>query len=218
MPEGECEEAKKDMALLAFLARRVAVFASAAAGAYSFFAFGMSIAGFVAVSGPVARLLGVEPGGLVIVLAVMLGIAASLALIALIPGPVWRWLASQGFAGQWTTRDTVASMTAFIGGFALAYAASPALGEWYPPVAWYLGLAFAFTALYVYDRVWGRTYAAPTFGVAAALIAVTAPIPLYIAWSMGPDEASSVAAGLMLLSYLAAGSYALRKAAGALEG
>ncbi|MCE4611415.1 MAG: hypothetical protein F7B17_05540 [Desulfurococcales archaeon] len=218
MSEGGCEEVRRDMAVLASLARRVAAFASAAAGAYSFFAFGMSIVGFIAVSGPMARLLGFEPGGVVAVLAVILGTIASLVLIAFVPGPVWRWLASQGFGGEWSARDTVATLTAFIGGFALAYIPSPALGEWYPPVAWYLGLTLAFITLYVYDRTWGRTYAAPTFGVAAVLTALTAPIPLYISWSIGPQEGSTAAAGLMLLSYLAAGSYALRKAASALEG
>ncbi len=200
------EETVEELARLASLARRAAAFLGAAAGAYTFFAYGMGIIGSVIVLAALAALAGVESSWVPVV-GVIVGAVFSTLAVVFVAGPVWRYLASQGF--QEFDSDSSRTWLSFGVGFSAVYAVSPIAPRWYPGVAWYPGLALSLALLYIVFRR-GGVEVKPLL-LAAALLAATSPLVLWAEASNATGNA--LASGLVLLVYLAAGTYAMRAAA-----
>ncbi len=211
MNTSQNEETVEELARLASLARRTAAFLGAATGAYTFFAYGMGIIGSVIVLAALAALAGVESSWVPVV-GVIVGAVFSTLAVVFVAGPVWRYLASQGF--QEFDSGSSRTWLSFGVGFSAVYAVSPIAPSWYPGVAWYPGLALSLALLYIVFRR-GGVEVKPLL-LAATLLAATSPLVL---WAEASSAVGNVlASGLVLLVYLAAGTYAMRVAAKRLLG
>ncbi|MEB3860798.1 MAG: hypothetical protein GSR84_01085 [Desulfurococcales archaeon] len=201
--EEECTSPDEDLARLASLTRRVAVFAGAAAGAYYFFAYGMAVMGALLLAAAL------EPSPWAIAASIILGIALATILTGVVATPVWRHLATLGLP---TGEPGLRSMIGFALGFPLAYLPTPLLGGWYGGVAWYIGLGASLALAGLLTRP--HTYWTLLAGAGLSMLA-TSPIPLALEYYRGTGEAA--ASGLLLLVYLATGSMAMRRAARVFE-
>ena len=193
-----------DVSRLASLTRRVSLFAVEAAGAFYFFSFGMSFAGFSMIAYSLASALGLD---VLLTMTVFLvgGLALSVMLILVVAGPVWRHLAGLG-----VYRGSGLGSGLLIGlGFPISYMLA-LLNPQVFPVAWYpgvgLGLAIAGASMYGKTSYWRTLYAA------GALVSLTTPLVVYTLARGGVPAGVGMANGLMLIIYLIAGSYSMGRA------
>ncbi len=197
-------EYTEDLARLARLTRRVAAFAAAAAGAFYFFAYGMAVIGFVLLASSLSPVAG-SWGIALIVGGILAGILVATILATVVAGPLWRYLAKQGL---YQDTDGWRPTLGFILGFTLAYVIIPFMGEWYAPLAWYLGLGLSLLLAGMISREQAREYLIYSgLGLLATL-----PLPLLLEHSY-PGHGNTAASGLVLLVYLIIGGYSMRRAA-----
>ena len=197
-------EYTEDLARLARLTRRVAAFATAAAGAFYFFAYGMAVIGFILLASSLSPAAGSWSIAL-IVGGVLAGIIVATILVTVVAGPLWRYLARQGL---YQDTEGWRPMLGFIPGFTLAYITTPLIGEWYAPIAWYPGLGISLLLAGVISREQAREYLIYSgLGILATL-----PLPLLLEYSY-PGHGNAAASGLVLLVYLIVGGYSMKKAA-----
>ncbi len=197
----------EELARLASLVRKTARFLEAAAGSYSFFAFGMGIIGMVLVAASIAEIAS-QRSFLPYLIGVAVGALLALILIIFVTGSVWRYLLSQGLS-RYPRKLNILNAISFATGFALAYTVSSIIAAWCLPVAWYMGLAVSFAMMYLLYRYVGYNIA--SIGITATLMALTSPVVLWAEAVKGVGN--PLACGLLLLVYLVAGSYSMRVAA-----
>ncbi len=208
------EEAKEDLARLAVLVRKVSEFAIASAGAYYFFAYGMSIIGFMFISITISYIYQVSIG-IAAIIGLILGVLLATALTAKISGPMWRYLASLRLTVE-RSRSWLGFL-AFILGFIIAYSPIKITPGWYPTIAWYPGLGVAFILASMLGKFIEKDPYYTLMSLSGALLIATSPLTLYLASRYGPGIGNVAASGLILIIYLITGSYAMRRASKAFE-
>ena len=200
----------EDLARLAVLVKRVSAFAIAAAGAYYFFAYGMSIIGFMFIFLAISFIYNISVG-LAVAIGLTVGVAVAVALTLIISGSMWRYLASQGLM-RYSSKGWL-GFALFLVGFFAVYSVAGMAPEWYPSVAWYLGLGIAFALATLTGKFIERDPYYTLMALSSILLLATTPIVFYLAITQGPDQSNIMASGLILVIYLITGSYAMKKAA-----
>ena len=210
------EEELREMARLAALVKRVTLFAVAAAGAYYFYAYGMGVIGSIMVAAFLVQAQLVD-GSIALAIALVAGLSASTILSNMVSGPMWRFLARTGILGRWEEPGRWwLPLAGFASGFAIAFLAVPLAPEWYPPVAWYIGLGLGLTLAHSIARPNRGPHYSRVSLLPGALLLATGP-PVLLATAYYGSSANILASGLVLIIYLASGTYAMRRAAALFE-
>jgi len=201
------ERGAEEMLVLGELTVRTARFLEAVSGAYTFFAFAISVSGAVMLAASLAGALGLGAGPALASLASLAGVGLGYALSALVPGRARRYAESVLSGGGRRRVGQAVFWAAFLAGFAagsmLAAVAPGCAGA--PSVSWYPGLVAALAFVGLAFRVRGERRGGDSFLVAALVGATLYPLVLYTCDTMA-------GLGAMMFSYLAGGSWALWEA------
>ncbi len=182
---------------IARLALKLRRFALDSAAVFLMYTYSMAITGSIMVALGLGEVAGIGSPLAAVLAGVGVGVAIGTAAYILVAGPLWRRLASETVAAS-------RIVLVFAAGFVAAYLLVPVSPDWYPSIAWFVGLGLSLAAA-------GLLYWAP-LAYAGALMLASLPFIVYLA-VVDEGVASAVASGVQLLAFTLSGVAALRRVA-----
>ncbi len=190
----------RDMLVLGDLTVRTARFLDMVAGAYAFFAYGLSVPGVSMLASSISAHTGIS-NPIVSSLAALAGVVLGMLLSTLVPRRARAYAARVG--GGRDRRLAVAFALVFAAGFTAG--AYPLYHLGLEEVSWYGGLTLALALEALLLHAAGARTAAGSFLAAFTVAAIGLPLVAVLG-----DETAAVA--MLMLAYLAGGSWTLWRA------